>query len=203
LGVDNAASSFPQVAMSRILVVYAHAAPNASRVNRRMVAAARALPNVTVSELYELYPDFVIDVDHEQTLLAQAELIVLQHPVQWYGMPSLQKEWLDQVLEHGWAHGSNGHALAGKQLLLAVTTGGNAQSYSESGEHGYPFAAFLPPYRQTALLCGMHWLAPLVLHGARHASEETVTAHVETYRSLLAGFPASVAQRMDTGALRY
>ena len=85
--------------MSRILVVYAHAAPNASRVNRRMIAAARALPDVTVSELYERYPDFVIDVDHEQNLLAQAELIVLQHPMQWYGMPSLQKEWLDQVLE--------------------------------------------------------------------------------------------------------
>lgn len=188
--------------MSRILVVYAHAAPNASRVNRRMVAAARSVPGVTVSELYELYPDFVIDVDHEQNLLAKAELIVLQHPMQWYGMPSLQKEWLDQVLEHGWAHGRNGRALAGKHFLLAVTTGGDAQSYSDSGEHGYAFEAFLPPYRQTALLCGMRWLPPLVLHGARRAGEEAVAAHVETYRNLLAGFPASLAQRTDTGALR-
>ena len=189
--------------MSRILIVYAHSAPNASRVNRRMIVAARSLPDVTVSELYEQYPDFVIDVDHEQNLLAQAELIVLQHPLQWYGMPSLLKEWLDQVLEHGWAHGRNGRALAGKHFLLAVTTGGGAQSYSDSGEHGYPFPAFLPPYRQTALLCGMRWLEPLVLHGARRADEETLAAHVENYRGLLAGFPASVAARSENDALRY
>lgn len=189
--------------MSRILIVYAHAAPNASRVNRRMIAAARAVPGVVVSELYELYPDFLIDVEREQSLMEQAELIVLQHPMQWYGMPSLQKEWLDQVLEHGWAHGRDGHALAGKHLLLAVTTGGATADYSESGEHGYPFSAFLPPYRQTAILCGMRWLEPLVLHGARRADEDAVAAHVENYRSLLAGFPASVAARSENGASRY
>jgi len=173
--------------MSRILIVYAHAAPNASRVNRRMIAAARAVPDVTVSELYELYPDFVIDVDHEQNMLAQAELIVLQHPMQWYGMPSLQKEWLDQVLEHGWAYGKNGNMLKGKRFLLALTTGGGADAYSAQGEHGYPLEAFLPPYRQTALLCKMRWLEPLVLHRARQADETTVADHVETYRRLLEG----------------
>lgn len=167
-----------------------------------MIAAARALPDVTVSELYELYPDFVIDIGREQALMAQAELVVLQHPVQWYGMPSLQKEWLDQVLEEGWAYGRNGTALAGKHFLLAATTGGRLQAYSESGEHGYPFEAFLPPYRQTAVLCGMRWLEPLVLHGARQASDAEVAAHVERYRDLLAGFPASLAQGVETRAAR-
>jgi len=189
--------------MSRILILYAHAAPHASRVNRRMIAAARAVPGVTVSELYESYPDFVIDVEREQELLAGAELIVMQHPIQWYGMPSLQKEWLDQVLESGWAHGRGGTALAGKHFLLAATTGGSAQSYGLHGEHGHPFSAFLPPYRQTAVLCGMRWLAPLVLHDARHAGEEAVAAHVDSYQRLLAGYPATAAQRMDTGAPRH
>ncbi|MET0963583.1 MAG: NAD(P)H-dependent oxidoreductase [Noviherbaspirillum sp.] len=172
--------------MSRVLVLYAHAAPHASRVNRRMIAAARSLPNVTVSELYEQYPDFVIDIEREQSLLAQAELVVMQHPIQWYGMPSLQKEWVDQVLEHGWAYGQEGTVLAGKHFLLAATTGGSAQAYSAQGEHGHPFAAFLPPYRQTAQLCGMHWVEPLVMHGAQQASEEAVATHVEAYRRLLA-----------------
>ena len=186
--------------MSRVLVLYAHSAPHASRVNRRMIAAARSLPNVTINELYELYPDFVIDVAHEQSLLADAELIVMQHPIQWYGMPSLQKEWMDQVLEHDWAYGRAGNALVGKHLLLAVTTGGTPQAYSEHGEHGYPFSAFLPPYRQTAMLCGMHWVEPMVMHGARQADEAAVATHVEAYRSLLAGFPVSVAQRGGGGA---
>ncbi|RZA22270.1 MAG: NAD(P)H dehydrogenase [Proteobacteria bacterium] len=178
-------------AMSRVHVLYAHSAPHASRVNRRMIAAARSLPNVTVSELYELYPDFVIDVRREQALLSEAELIVMQHPIQWYGMPSLQKEWLDQVLEHGWAYGKSGNMLEGKGFLLALTTGGGTGAYSAEGEHGYPLEAFLPPYRQTAILCRMRWLAPLVLHGARHADEAAVDAHVETYRRLLEGSLAS------------
>jgi glutathione-regulated potassium-efflux system ancillary protein KefF len=177
--------------MSRVLVLYAHPAPHASRVNRRMIAAAHALPNVTVNELYELYPDFVIDVVREQSLLAEAELIVMQHPIHWYGMPSLQKEWLDQVLEQGWAYGETGNMLKGKRFLLALTAGGGVDAYGAQGEHGYPLAAFLPPYRQTALLCKMRWLEPLVLHGAREAGEAAVAAHVETYRRLLEGSLAS------------
>jgi putative NADPH-quinone reductase len=173
--------------MSRVLVLYAHAAPQASRVNRRMIEAVTSLPDVTVNELYELYPDFVIDVAREQSLLAAAELVVMQHPIQWYGMPSLQKEWLDQVLEHGWAYGKNGNMLAGKRFMRALTTGGGVDAYGVHGEHGYPLAAFLPPYRQTALLCKMRWLEPLVLHGARQADDATVAAHVETYRRLLEG----------------
>lgn len=173
--------------MPRVLVLYAHSAPQASHVNKRMIAAARSLPNVTVNELYELYPDFVIDVRREQALLSEAELIVMQHPIQWYGMPSLQKEWLDQVLEHGWAYGKNGHMLEGKKFLLALTTGGATAAYSAQGEHGYPLAAFLPPYHQTAVLCRMQWMEPLVLHGARQADEAAAAAHVETYRRLLEG----------------
>lgn len=177
--------------MSRVLVLYAHSAPHASRVNRRMIAAARSLPGVTVNELYELYPDFAIDVRREQALLTEAELIVMQHPIQWYGMPSLQKEWLDQVLEHDWAYGKKGNMLEGKRFLLALTTGGQAAAYSAHGEHGCPLAAFLPPYRQTVALCKMRWLEPLVLHGARHADEAAVAGHVETYRRLLDGSLAS------------
>ena len=174
-------------AMSRVLVLYAHSAPHASRVNRQMIAVARSLPDVTVNELYELYPDFVIDIPREQALLEESELIVMQHPIQWYGMPSLQKEWLDQVLEYGWAYGKNGNMLKGKRFLLALTTGGGADAYGVQGEHGYPLEAFLPPYRQTALLCKMQWLEPLVLHAARQADEAAVAAHVDTYRRLLEG----------------
>jgi glutathione-regulated potassium-efflux system ancillary protein KefF len=176
--------------MPRILILYAHSAPHRSRVNRRMIAAAQEVADVTICDLYESYPDFVIDIAGEQEQLARADLLVLQHPLQWYGMPALQKEWLDQVLEHNWAYGSKGRALAGKDLWLAVTTGGTQDAYSSAGEHGYPIDAFLPPYRQTATLCGMRWLEPLVMHGSRQADEAVVAAHVETYRARLSSYPA-------------
>ncbi|HYD81665.1 MAG TPA: glutathione-regulated potassium-efflux system oxidoreductase KefF [Paucimonas sp.] len=174
---------------SRILILYAHPAPHRSNVNRRMIAAARELPQVTVRDLYETYPDFHIDVEQEQELLAAADLIVFQHPIQWYGMPSLLKEWVDIVLEHGWAYGNGGTALRGKGFWLAATTGGTQASYTPGGYHDHSFEAFLPPFRQTAALCGMEWLPPHILHGARQADEATISAHVARYRELLAAWP--------------
>lgn len=176
-------------ATPRILVLFAHPAPHHSRVNRLMAEAARELPNTTVRDLYELYPDFHIDVRQEQALLAQADLVVFQHPIQWYGMPSLLKEWVDTVLEHGWAYGHGGTALHGKGFWLAVTTGSSTAAYAEGAYHDHPFDAFLPPYRQTAALCGMRWVSPLVLHGARRIDDDKVAAHVARYRDLLASWP--------------
>jgi putative NADPH-quinone reductase len=172
-----------------VLIVFAHAMPHASRVNRAMRDAAQALPNVTVRDLYETYPDFHIDVPAEQALLAEADLVVFQHPIQWYGMPSLMKEWVDMVLEAGWAYGDGGTALRGKHHLLAVTTGSKADAYAEAGIHQWPFGAFLPPFRQTAQLCGMHWMPPLILHGAHQVPQAEVDAHVARFLHLLTSAP--------------
>src|SRR3954452_7620819 len=101
-----------------ILVLYAHPAPHRSRINRLLADTARSLPRVQLHDLYETYPDFHIDVQHEQALLSTADLIVFQHPIQWYGMPSLLKEWVDMVLEQGWAYGRGGTALHGKDFWL-------------------------------------------------------------------------------------
>jgi glutathione-regulated potassium-efflux system ancillary protein KefF len=105
-------------------------------------------------------------------------------------MPSLLKEWIDTVFEHGWAYGHDGKALQGKDLLLAATTGGGAESYSESGDHRRVFSDFLPPYEQTARLCGMRWLELFIVHGARHMEEADITGQASRYRALLESYPA-------------
>jgi putative NADPH-quinone reductase len=174
---------------SRILIVYAHPTPHHSRVNRRLAEAAQQVPNARVDNLYETYPDFYIDVRQEQELLAEAQLIVFQHPVQWYSMPSLLKEWVDVVLEYGWAYGPGGTALQGKDFWLVATAGGAQESYQEGGYHGHEFPAFLPPIEQTALLCGMRWLPPLILHGAHQVDDAAVDRHVAAYRDLLESYP--------------
>jgi glutathione-regulated potassium-efflux system ancillary protein KefF len=180
----------------RILILYAHSAHQHSSVNRRLVETVRTLPHVHVHDLYETYPDFHIDVPYEQALLAESDLIVFQHPIQWYGMPSLLKEWVDAVLEDGWAYGS-GSALHGKDFWLVVTAGGTQQAYTDNGYHRHPFSAFLPPFQQTALLCGMRWLPPLVLHGARQADATVVDEHVLHYRQRLVSYPDWV-EKIDT-----
>lgn len=172
-----------------ILVLAAHPDLRHSRVNRALMQSAQSLANVTVRDLYALYPDHVIDVPAEQALAEQADLIVWQHPIHWYSMPPLMKLWLDDVLTLGWAYGQGGSALHGKDLWLVVTTGGRQEAYSPQGYNRYFFDAFLPPYEQTAALCGLRFLPPLVLHGAHAVSRQAFEAHVEVYRDRLNTYP--------------
>ena len=109
-----------------------------SRVNRRMLRAAQA-SGVIVRDLYRLYPDYLIDVAAEQALLAQAKLVVWQHPVHWYHMPPLMKLWVDEVLAFGWAYGPGGTALRGKDLWLAAEQDMRAAMlYSRVGASAWP-----------------------------------------------------------------
>jgi len=183
-------------AEAEILVIVAHPELEQSRANRRLLQAARALQRnsppgrLAVRDLYALYPDYLIDIAVEQAALKAAKLVVWQQPIRWYSMPPLLKLWLDDVLTFGWAYGPDGNALRGKDLWLVASTGGPEDSYRPESYNRYFFDAFLPPYEQTAALCGMRFLPPLILHGAHKASEAELAAHAETYAQRLADYPA-------------
>jgi len=172
-----------------IYVLAAHPSWRESRVNRRLRDAVRSMDGVDICDLYDRYPDYHVDVATEQARLAAAKLVVLMHPIQWYSMPPLQKLWLDEVLTFGWAYGVGGTALRGKDLWLIASTGGPESSYQPKGYNRYFFDAFLPPYEQTAALCGMRFLPPLILHGAHDALEAEVADHVEMVRQRLSSYP--------------
>ncbi len=172
----------------KVLVLFAHSTPHSSRVNRKLANAARGIDHVDLHDLYETYPDFYIDVPAEQARAEAADMIVFLHPVQWYSMPALMKEWVDAVLLPGWAYGKGGTALKDKTCLLAVTTGSPAEEYAAGQPHGRAFEDYLPPYRQTAALCGMRWAAPHVLHGAHRVDDDAVEAHVDAFVRRLTSF---------------
>lgn len=177
--------------MPDIVLLVAHPQQEHSRVNQALLhsAAGAAPPRVAVRDLYALYPDYLIDVPAEQALLEQARLVVWQHPIHWYGMPPLMKLWVDDVLAFGWAYGPGGHALKGKDLWLVASTGGPEQSYRPDSYNRYFFDAFLPPYEQTAMLCSMRFVPPLVLHGAHRVSDDELAEHVRLVTSRLLSYP--------------
>ena len=172
-----------------IYVIAAHPAWRESRVNRPLMLAAQGLPRVALQDLYSSYPDYVIDVAREQAAVAKARLVVLLHPIQWYSMPALQKLWFDEVLTYGWAYGEGGTALQGKDLWLVASTGGPDISYHPQGYNRYFFEAFLPPYEQSAAVCGMRFLPPLILHGAHGAGPEALDRHIATFSQRLQSYP--------------
>jgi glutathione-regulated potassium-efflux system ancillary protein KefF len=154
-----------------ICVIHAHPYLRHSRANRALADALRASPGLDLRSLYDLYPDFDIDVSAEQRALDQARLVVWMHPVFWYSVPALLKHWFDKVLAYGWAYGEGGAALHGKHCLWVPTTGGTARDFTPSGLHAHPFVSFAPPIEQTARFCGMHWESPYIVHGANLIDE--------------------------------
>lgn len=178
-----------------VVVIVAHPQMEHSRVNRRLMRVAGTSPvaaesaRVVVRDLYALYPDYLIDVERERAVLTSARLVVWQHPIQWYSMPALMKLWVDDVLGFGWAYGPGGTALRGKDLWLVTSTGGPGESYRTDSYNRYDFGAFMPPYEQTANLCGMRFLPPLVLHGAHRVAEAEVEIHLERYADRLRTWP--------------
>ncbi len=180
-----------------ILVIYAHPYPQHSRASRALLDAAQSLPGVEVRSLYDLYPDFDIDVAAEQAALTRADLVVWLHPIYWYSVPAMLKHWFDVVLLRGWAYGrgaaggagsAGGTALHGKHCLWVTTTGGTAETYTEGGVHQLPFEDFEAPVRQTAKFCGMVWQAPITLHGAHVGTPEAVAAQVDAFCARLVAF---------------
>lgn len=171
----------------RVLVLFAHPKLRQSVVQRAMLGAIAGLPDITVRDLYALYPDLLIDARREQDALLEHDLIVLQHPLYWYSSPAIVKEWLDIVLEEGWAYGEGGDRLRGKFLLNALSTGGPQEAYHTQGRNRFPVRSLLAPFDQTAYLCGMGWLEPFVIHAGRRLDPAALSSRTERYRELLVG----------------
>ncbi|MFC7440189.1 NAD(P)H-dependent oxidoreductase [Laceyella putida] len=167
----------------RALVIVAHPHLEKSRVNRRWVNELRKQnPRwVTVHELYKEYPDFRIDVEREQALLTAHDRIVLQFPIQWYSTPALLKQWQDDVLTYGWAYGSNGNKLHGKELIIAFSAGGGADTYQAGGFNQFTIDEFLRPLQQVANLTGMKLLPYFRFYGAFQVSEEQLELSAKYY----------------------
>jgi glutathione-regulated potassium-efflux system ancillary protein KefG len=165
----------------RILILFAHPAIRKSRINRRLLAAARSVGGVTVHDLYEEYPDFMIDIAAEQRLLESHDVILFQHPFYWYSCPAIVKEWLDLVLEHGFAYGEEGKSLEGKWTASVLSTGGAPGAYQPDGQNRFTVRQLLAPFEQTAFLCRMQWLPPFLVQGTFALSDEALEQHAGAY----------------------
>lgn len=167
----------------KTLVILAHPRFESSRVNRALAEAAEGVQGVTVRRLYELYPDGVIDVEAEQAAVEDADRIVLQFPMYWYSSPSLLKQWQDDVLTHGWAFGSKGKALVGKELLIAVSPG--AEEYGREGAFTYTVTELLRPFQATANRCNLTYVEPFATIGSMRISDEDLAARALQYAAAL------------------
>jgi putative NADPH-quinone reductase len=168
----------------KILVIAAHPNMETSRVNKKWIQALHGYEDlVTVHELYATYPDGKINVEKEQELLLRHDRIVFQFPFYWYSTPALLKQWQDDVLTYGWAYGSFGTKLKGKEFILAISIGGPENSYQVGGYSNYTTNELTLPLQAMANLTQMKMLETFKLHRAVQASNEQIDASAKEYRS--------------------
>jgi putative NADPH-quinone reductase len=167
-------------------LILAHPFFHASKANRALVEAVADLPGMEVADLYALYPDGQIDGEAEADRLLAADRLVLQFPMYWYSTPALLKQWQDVVLTPlFYMKPEIGARLAGRPLVVVVTTGGEAEGYRADGRTGFTVEELLRPLEATARRIGMIWETPFVVHDAREPTAEALALQAARYRSRL------------------
>lgn len=170
---------------NKILILFAHPKFERSSINSILIKSIPSDSNITFHDLYEKYPDFNIDVDYEKRLLTEHDIIIWQHPFYWYSAPPLLKQWIDLVLEFGWAYGPGGNALEGKIIFNSITSGGQRSAYSKEGHNRFSVKELLAPFDQTAVLCKMTYLPPFAVHGTHRISNEELVLSSILYKNIL------------------
>ena len=171
--------------MNKILIQFAHPRFEKSKTNRALLRNIEQRQNVTFNDLYEQYPDFNIDIDREKELLLSHQIIIWHHPFYMYSSPALLKQWIDLVLEYGWAHGKEGIFLKDKIIFNAITAGGTREVYATGGYNRFTIREFLVPFEQTANLCKMIYLPPFTVHGTHLLTGKALLHHVDLYSALI------------------
>lgn len=188
---------------NKILILFAHPKFERSAINSILIKNIPHNNNITFHDLYERYPDFNIDIDHEKKLIAEHQIIIWQHPFYWYSAPPLLKQWLDLVLEFGWAYGPGGNALEGKIVFNSITSGGQRSAYSKDGHNRFTVKELLAPFDQTATLCKMIYLPPFAVHGTHRISKEELELLIKHYQIMLNRLASGEFSTGDLTKLNY
>lgn len=165
------------------LIIAAHPTLESSRINRKWLEEAAKYPEqITISSLYEKYPDGTIDIAAEQALVETHDRIILQFPFYWFSSPPMMKQWLDEVLLEGWAFGDDSWLFIGKTIGLAVSTGLRSEDYSPSGDYLHEISTLLLPFEMTARYLQSSYEEPFIEYGVNsRTSDKEIALSAERY----------------------
>lgn len=134
------------------------------------------------------------DIASEQRKLQEADALILQFPLWWFGMPAILKGWFDRVFANGLAYGFRGAgnryrygdgAFKGKRALLSVMVGGPEIDYSARGVNGPLEQLLFPITHGTLFFPGMDVLPTHAVFGTGQLDAEGVATAKADWRARL------------------
>lgn len=174
----------------KTLIIIIHPDLKNSLINKRWIEELQKFPGkYLIHDLHSLYPDEKIDIEKEQRLIEAHDQIIFQFPFYWFNCPPLFKKWLDEVLTHGWAYGSNSnYHLQRKKIALGITAGIDEIDYRDTGRYKYTLQQLTSPFEITFQYVKADYRHFFAFYGSEHhATEERIAENAKEYISFIEG----------------
>lgn len=152
-------------------------------------------PNYFKQQLEELHATeesgFAPEIESEIQKIEGCDLMIWQFPLWWFGLPAILKGWVDRVFAMGRTYGGgrfydNG-VFRGKRALLSLTTGAPRSAYLRGGFNGDIEAILRPVNRGMLRFVGFDVLAPNVVFGPAHLTDDQLKAALLAFGARMRG----------------
>jgi NAD(P)H dehydrogenase (quinone) len=132
---------------------------------------------------------FAPEIEAEIRKIEACDLMILQFPLWWFGLPAILKGWFDRVLAmsrtYGYGNIYQTGKFRGKRALLSLTTGGPEAAYIKGGFNGDIEAILRPIQRGILEFVGFDVLAPHIVYGPVRVDDATRQAWLAEWKSRL------------------
>lgn len=169
----------------KTLVIVSHPNLIDSGSQQFFLSSVEDFDDVTIHHLEKVYPDGKIDATYEQELLRQHDRILFQFPFYWYSSPPLLKHWQDVVLDYGFAYGTRGNMLEGKEFGLVLMIGVSESEYQAGGNEQFSISELTKPYQAVAHKTKMTYLKPFTIFQFSYMNEDKKMDMLIKYQQML------------------
>lgn len=129
------------------------------------------------------------DVLAEQEKVARCDLMILQFPLWWSGMPAILKGWIDRTMARGFAYDEgrtyDTAPLKGRRALICTTTGTPSGLYAPHGTDTDLDRALWPIHHGILSCLGFEVLPPFVARAPGEASPKQREEYLTEYADRL------------------
>lgn len=136
-------------------------------------------------ETGSLAPDILAEIEK----LKRADVLILQFPIWWFGMPAILKGWADRIFARGFAYMPGRKydtgMFRGKTAMITATTGTSADTYAPDGIDGDILTVLWPIHNGLLRYSGFDVLPPYVAYMPGRVGQDVREAYLEAYRKRL------------------
>lgn len=95
------------------------------------------------------------------------------------------KQYLDEVFTHGWAYGSKGDALKGKNIGLAISIGSIAEAYTPEGNVKFTIDELVSPMIATTRFVSANYVGAHKLYSAFTIAPSQLEENTQDYLNFI------------------